>query len=151
MAKTLKQQATELIVARLANEGARILRQCVEQRDYTHRTYNLYDSYGYGVYVNGRLMRRGFLQSSPQATDPRKWYGENVRGRDEILEFLTSGYKPSKNIELVIAAAMPYAKVLESGGGGIKRKYKVISMSNDLLRDIAAKYNGTVKAITGNG
>ena len=151
MAKILKQQATELIVARLANEGARILRQCVEQRDYTHRTYNLYDSYGYGVYVNGRLMRRGFLQSSPQATDPRKWYGENVRGRDEILEFLTSGYKPSKNIELVIAAAMPYAKVLESGGGGIKRKYKVISMSNDLLRDIAAKYNGTVKAITGNG
>lgn len=151
MAKTLKQQATELIVARLANDGARILRQCVEQRDYTHRTYNLYDSYGYGVYVNGRLMRRGFLQSSPQATDPRKWYGENVRGRDEILEFLTSGYKPSKNIELVIAAAMPYAKVLESGGGGIKHKYKVISMSNDLLRDIAAKYNGTVKAITGNG
>ena len=151
MAKTLKQQATELIVARLANDGARILRQCVEQRDYTHCTYNLYDSYGYGVYVNGRLMRRGFLQSSPQATDPRKWYGENVRGRDEILEFLTSGYKPSKNIELVIAAAMPYAKVLESGGGGIKHKYKVISMSNDLLRDIAAKYNGTVKAITGNG
>ena len=151
MAKTLRQQATEQIVAQLANEGDRILRQCVEERDYTHRTYNLYDSYGYGVYVNGRLMRRGFLQSSPQATEPRKWYGENVRGRDEILEFLTSGYKPSKNIELVIAAAMPYAKVLESGGGGIKRKYKVISMSNDLLRDIAAKYNGTVKAITGNG
>lgn len=151
MAKTLKQQATEQLVARLANEGDRILRQCVEQRDYTHRTYNLYDSYGYGVYVNGLLMRRGFLQSSPQSTEPRKWYGENVRGRDEILEFLTSGYKPSKNIELVIAAAMPYAKVLESGGGGIKRKYKVISMSNDLLRDIAPKYNGTVKAITGNG
>ncbi len=152
MAKTLRQQATEQIVARLANEGARILRQCVEERDYTHRTYNLYDSYGYGVYVGGKLMRSGFLQRSPQATEPREWHGENVRGREEILEYLKSEHKPSRDtIELVIAAAMPYAKVLESGGGGIKHKYKVISMSNDLLREIAPKYGGTVKAITGNG
>lgn len=150
MAKTLKQQATELLVARLANEGDRILRQCVEQRDYTHRTYNLYDSYGYGVYVEGRLVRRGFLQRSPQATDPRKWEGENVRGRDEILEYLASVYEPSQDIELVIAAAMPYAPVLESGKG-LRHKYKVISMSNDLLRGIAPKYGGKVKAITGNG
>ena len=150
MAKTLKQQATEQLISQLANEGDRILRQCVEQRDYIHRTYNLYDSYGYGVYVKGRLMRRGFLQRSPQASDPREWYGENVRGREEILEFLTSGYKPSQNIELVIAAAMPYASVLESGKG-LRHKYKVISMSYDMLRDIAQKYNGTVKTITGNG
>lgn len=150
MAKTLKQQATEQLISQLANEGDRILRQCVEQRDYIHRTYNLYDSYGYGVYVKGRLMRRGFLQRSPQASDPREWYGENVRGREEILEFLTSGYKPSQNIELVIAAAMPYASVLESGKG-LRHKYKVISMSNDMLRDISQKYNGTVKTITGNG
>ena len=150
MAKALKQQATEQIVAQLADEGARILRQCVEERDYTHRTYNLYDSYGYGVYVGGKLMRSGFLQRSPQATEPREWHGENVRGREEILEFLTSGYKPSQNIELVIAAAMPYASVLESGKG-LRHKYKVISMSNDMLRDISQKYNGTVKTITGNG
>ena len=151
MAKTLRQQATELLVARLANEGARILRQCVEERDYTHRTYNLYDSYGYGVYVSGKLQRYGFL-GTQKATEPRKWYGEDVRGRDEILEYLKSEHKPSNDaIELVIAAAMPYAKVLESGGGGIKHKYKVISMSNDLLREIAPKYGGTVKAITGNG
>lgn len=151
MAKALKQQAIEQIVAQLADEGARILRQCVEQRDYTHRTYNLYDSYGYGVYVSGKLQRYGFL-GTQKATEPRKWYGENVRGRDEILEYLKSEHKPSNDaIELVIAAAMPYAKVLESGGGGIKHKYKVISMSNDLLREIAPKYGGTVKAITGNG
>ena len=84
MAKTLKQQATEQIVARLANEGARILRQCVEQRDYTHRTYNLYDSYGYGVYVNGKLKAYSFL-GTQKATEPRKWYGENVRGREEVF------------------------------------------------------------------
>ena len=151
MPKSLKQQATEQIVAQLADEGARILRQCVEERDYTHRTYNLYDSYGYGVYVSGKLQRYGFL-GTQKATEPRKWYGEDVRGRDEILEYLKSEHKPSNDaIELVIAAAMPYAKVLESGGGGIKHKYKVISMSNDLLREIAPKYGGTVKAITGNG
>lgn len=151
MAKTLKQQATELLVAWLADEGDRILRECVEERDYTHRTYNLYDSYGYGVYVGGKLMRSGFLQRSPQATEPRKWYGEDVRGREEILEYLKSEHRPSNDaIELVIAAAMPYAKILESGGGGIKHKYKVISMSYDKLRDIAPKYGGTVRALTGN-
>lgn len=151
MAKALKQQATEQIVAQLANEGARILRQCVEQRDYTHRSYNLYDSYGYGVYVSGKLQRYGFL-GTQKATDPRKWYGEDVRGRDEILEYLKSEHKPSNDaVELVIAAAMPYAKVLESGGGGIKHKYKVISMSYDMLKDIAPKYGGTVKTLTGNG
>lgn len=149
MAKTLKQQATEQLISQLANEGDRILRQCVEQRDYIHRTYNLYDSYGYGIYVSGKLQRYGFL-GTQKATEPREWYGENVRGREEILEFLTSGYKPSQNIELVIAAAMPYASVLESGKG-LRHKYKVISMSNDMLRDIAQKYNGTVKTITGNG
>lgn len=147
MAKALKQQATEQIVAQLADEGARILRQCVEERDYTHRTYNLYDSYGYGVYVSGKLQRYGFL-GTQKATEPRKWYGEDVRGRDEILEYLKSEHKPSNDaIELVIAAAMPYAKVLESGGGGIKHKYKVIAMSYDKLKDIAPKYGGTVKTL----
>ena len=150
MAKTLKQQATEFLVARLADEGDRILRECVEERDYTHRTYNLYDSYGYGVYVSGKLQRYGFL-GTQKAAKPRKWYGEDVRGREEILEYLKSEHKPSSDaIELVIVAAMPYAKVLESGGGGIKHKYKVIAMSYDKLKDIAPKYGGTVKALTGN-
>lgn len=127
------------------------MRQCVEQRDYTHRSYNLYDSYGYGVYVSGKLQRYGFL-GTQKATEPRKWYGENVSGREEILEYLKSEHKPSSDaIELVIAAAMPYAKVLESGGGDIKHKYKVISMSYDMLKDIAPKYGGTVKTLTGNG
>lgn len=136
----------------LANEGDKVLRQCVEGRDYKHRTYNLYDSYGYGVYLRGELRRFGFLQKSPNASDARVWYGEEVRGREEILDFLKSSYKPQPTgAELVVAAAMPYAKVLEEGKGGIRRKYKVISMSFDQLKEIAPKYGGTVKAIMGNG
>ena len=42
---------------------------------------------------------------------------------------------------------MPYAVVLEQGGGGLKKKYKVISMSFQKLHDIAKKYNGAVSIL----
>jgi hypothetical protein len=42
---------------------------------------------------------------------------------------------------------MPYAKILEDGSGRLKRSYRVISMSVQKLRALAAKYNGVVKII----
>ena len=50
-------------------------------------------------------------------------------------------------IDLAVAAAMPYAKVLEAGGGGISKKYRVISMSFQKLQELAHKYNGNVSII----
>lgn len=44
----------------LEKEGKRILAECEQERTYTHRTQNLYDSYGYGVYYNGKLQEKAF-------------------------------------------------------------------------------------------
>lgn len=131
-------------------EGRRIIQECVNERSYQHRTHNLADSYGYGVYHYGRLARKGFLTASPEATVPREFEGEEIRGRDEIEAFLESEGEASiwrdsaMAFQLVIAAAMPYAEELE------RRKYKVISMAYDKLKKLSKDIKaGTVTALTG--
>lgn len=127
------------VVQALAKEGERILKECESERTYTHRTKNLYDSYGYGIYVGGKLSKIGFLTSSPSATTSKRWYGKNVQGREQIESFLRGEYTPTDGIDLVIAAAMPYAEVLENGTGGALQKYKVISMAYNKLAALQAQ------------
>lgn len=138
------EQAVKETVKEMEAEGRRILKECVEERDYQHQTKNLYDSYGYGIYREGRLVKSGFLGAA-RAKISKKWYGETIQGRSEIQAFLQGEYKPGEGLELVIAAAMPYAEVLETGSG-LHRKYKVVSMSYDKLADICPSF-GKVKAI----
>lgn len=137
----------KLLTTELEKDVKRILQECVDERDYQHDTMNLYDSYGYGIYVQGKLSRTGYLSATPQAEKGKKWYGEEIHGREAIKAYLNKSHKAVGAIDVAVVAAMPYAKVLEAGGGGIKKKYKVISMSFQKLQAIASKYNGTVRLI----
>lgn len=133
---SLKDTYKLMLIDILQNEGQRIINECVEERGYTHQTKNLYDSYGYGVYDGGVLKRSGFLSATPSATVGKKWYNETLHGREEIQTFL-SEYKPKSNgLSLLIAAAMPYGKVLEG------RKYQVISMAYNKLQSLANGVKG---------
>ena len=146
----LKDELIRRTTLALSKEGQRIIRECVDERTYTHRTRNLYDSYGYGVYFSGRLKRMGYLSTTETAEEPKKWYGEILSGRDEIERFLKVTYKPkSSGFELVIAAAMPYGRILETQGDGLHHKYRVISMAYDKLQALASKTGGYVTALTG--
>lgn len=137
---------TRLIDA-LEKEGKRILSECESERTYQHQSLNLFDSYGFGVYYNGNIERKGFLTSTQTATEAKYWYGKEVDGREQIENFLNKEYKPSKGVELVIAAAMPYAHALENASSGQKQKYKVISMSYDKLVDLQKQAKGSVVSI----
>lgn len=151
MAKTVVNRAIEQLVRKLELEGNRILQECEQERTYTHRTDNLYDSYGYGIYVSGKIRKSGFLTPSKRASKDREWYGQAVSGREQILNFLNSEYKPTKGIDLVVVAAMPYAEVLENASGGQKHKYRVISMSYDKLKRLQGEIHGaTVVNIFGS-
>lgn len=145
MAK-LYDKAINMIVSELDKDAKVILRECVNERTYEHDTCNLYDSYGYGIYVKGALRKKGYLSSSPKATESKKWSGEEIKGREQIDEFLNSGYNPSGLIDLAVVATMPYAKVLEAGTG-LHHSYRVISMSFQKLNELKYKYNGIVKII----
>ena len=80
--------AIKLIVKELEKDAKRILRECVDERTYEHDTKNLYDSYGYGIYVEGSLTRSGFLSTSPQASKGKKWYGTEVIQQKFVEGFL---------------------------------------------------------------
>ena len=60
-----KEQAIKQVIEILDAEGKRILSECECEVTYTHRTHNLYDSYAYGIYLNGKLVKRGYLSASP--------------------------------------------------------------------------------------
>ena len=147
---SLEDDLAKRLVLALAKEGAGIISECIQEVTYKHRTRNLYDSYGFGVYYEGRLKRMGYLSTSPNATETKRWYDKKLYGRTEIERFLKSTYKPkSKGMELVIAAAMPYGKVLENASSGQTQKYRVISMAYDKLQDLASQTGGYVTALTG--
>lgn len=131
----------------IEEDAKRILQECVDERTYEHQSYNLYDSYGYGIYLHGKLTKKGFLSPTPKTTDGKKWYGEILHGREQIEEYLQNEYSPGGGIDMVIVATMPYAKVLEDAGGGVHHAYKVISMSFKKLDEIKSKYQGIIKPI----
>jgi len=144
---SIKSVYIRTVLNSLEQDGKRILSECYNSKDFQDRTFNLASSYGYCIYVSGVPQRIGFLSPNTRSTESREWYGQDIEGRDEITKFFNSVYSPSSGIELTIAVAMPYGKVLENKGGGIKRKYKVISMAYDKLKALTGKYGATVKPI----
>ena len=58
--KHLKEQAIDKTTDDLARIGETLLPRAFNESDYTNRTYNLSDSYGWAVYYNGRLERKRF-------------------------------------------------------------------------------------------
>lgn len=130
----------------LADEGGKLILQAVNSRDYTHRTYNLHDSYGSAVYLNGALVEKSVMLLGSKATKAKSYKGSKLKGSEEIMKYFQS-YKPKSEIELVVAAAMPYGVVLEKGGGGLKHKYKVISGINTEVGNLAARLNAKVNKL----
>lgn len=130
----------------LSDEGGKLILQAVNSRDYTHRTLNLHDSYGSAVYLNGALVEKSVMLLGSKATKAKSYKGSKLKGSEEIMKYFQS-YKPKSEIELVVAAAMPYGVVLEKGGGGIRRKYKVISGINTEVGNLASRLNAKVKKL----
>ena len=130
----------------LADEGGKLILQAVNSRDYTHRTYNLHDSYGSAVYLNGKLVEKSVMLLGSKATKAKSYKGSKLKGSEEIMKYFQS-YKPKSDIELLVVAAMPYGVVLEKGGGGLRRKYKVISGINTEVGNLAARLNAKVNKL----
>lgn len=120
---------------------------------YEHDTFNLYDSYGYGIYLDGRLLRSSATNDTrpKKATEPRKWYRDEFFGKELMRKlFSDKGYKPaaSKGYVVVIGAAMPYAIVLEKGlSHGMRMNYKVITFMDTEAAKFGNKFGIRVKSV----
>lgn len=166
----LKNRIIQQLISQLTEEGAAAIKQAYETRDWRNRTFNLHDSYGSAVYVNGQLLKRTVRYVGEELVQPEKerdmgwvWnksrsmadYRGNrrlpgdavmMRGREEVMDFFSQYTPKTKGIELVIAAAMFYANILESGHK-LKHKYHVISQANGIMNELARKYNGRTTAV----
>ena len=130
------------LIQKLTDDGEKLARRASDTRTFENRTYNLHDSYGSAVYVDGRLVKSSVRYAgSPTAKAGKIYEDELIEGRFEIDAFF-DWFKPrKKGVDLVVIATMPYADILEKGAG-LRRKYKVISGAKDLMNTIAYSYNG---------
>lgn len=132
---------------KLIKKGKDLVEEALRTKTYEHDTYNLHDSYGAGVYYNGRLVRE-YYNTPSKAKKPKKNLGELEYGKDNIRDYLHEEYKPTTNgIVLVVVASMFYGEILERGGGKLKQKYKVISQISSSAELVANEFKGKVNTI----
>lgn len=157
--KDYKGYCVQMLVSALADEGLYAISQAYEKRGYTNRLYNLHDSYGSAVYVDGvldkstiryidpEMSKKG--RSMPDFRGNRRLEGDEIimNGREEVMDFFQHYSAPRGEICLVIVAAMFYASILEHGQGSLKRKYAVISGAKTTLNTVQKTYGGSIERV----
>lgn len=138
---------------KLASDGEKLIQKAYTMADYDkNKTQNLHDSYGSAVYYNRKLYpgtKRFFTKKATTSKyDP--YEDEYITGRRAIENFFATYRPATDDFQLVVAVAMFYGGIIEKGlqGGQISRKYKVIMMIGDDVRELADKIGGArVEAI----
>lgn len=143
MAKKVKDNSINRLVDFLSGEAKKIIDEELKNVGYKHDTDNLHDSYGWGIYVYGKLTRSGY--QAQNAIAPRIWEREPLYGRDAITDFLERKYKPHDGIDLVIVVAMPYGQILQ------ERKYEVIAIAQNQLKALSRRFKNSTFGIIKNG
>lgn len=138
------------IVDYLMANGKRIMTECYESREWHNRTYNLHDSFGCTVYVRGKEVESKRYVFEPPKGSIQASMRENVLSGSDAIKAYFEGYKcHTSGFELVIAATMPYARILEKGVGSNRKKYQVISASSSEIDSLAAEITSKIKGISG--
>lgn len=112
------EEISETIIDALARKGEEFVRTAIESVTYNHRTWNLYDSYAWGVYDHGQLVRHGTLNTDSGISHMAKDPNHGLWGYQEAQKFLDEMEDEvnQDGISLVIGAAMFYSGILESRG-----------------------------------
>lgn len=173
----IKDAFTRDLVNALAKLGGEAALHAYRNRSFTNRTFNLHDSYGSAVYINGVLQERtiryaggqmshrpGILKRTIKPTKRRsklgqRYYRYGKNGREVLHIFFRGndyykGHKFGKSgIVLVVVAAMWYAGMLA------KKGYRVVGAANEYLnshldnvvRDVCKQYGVPKKYVRALG
>lgn len=115
-------QALTTIGYKVALEAYRNARHPTEGKAYTHSTYNLHDSYGSAVYVEGRLVEDSIRYVNRARSKGTRRHGHNIpnarTGREALMRFFKTAWIVRKRdyLTVVIAAPMWYASIVEDKG-----------------------------------
>lgn len=120
--RSIKDKATKAVVEALTTIGWQVALEAYRQKTYTNRTYNLHDSYGSAVFVNGVLVPDSVKYVNRARSKKANTHGHSISGaktgRDAFARFLQQPWivRKKDGITLVVAAAMWYGEILESKG-----------------------------------
>lgn len=118
----IKDKVTKAIVETLTTIGWEVALEAYRKRTYKNRTYNLHDSYGSAVFVDGVLVPDSIKHIERAMSKRPDTHGHAIHGaktgRDALRRFFDQAWivRKSDHITLVVAAAMWYGDILESKG-----------------------------------
>lgn len=124
----IKDKATKALVEALTTIGWQVAMEAYRRKTYTNRTYNLHDSYGSAVFVNGVIVPDSKKYVNRSRSTRRNTHGHadsdnryaktgGLTGRQALDDFFKTVVVSKKNkITLVVAAAMWYGEIVESKG-----------------------------------
>lgn len=141
----MRMMALQPYIESLTKDAERILEKANATRQTKNDTYNQEDAYGYGIYYNGKLLKKGYLNDTPLAKEIHKgWAKHNIKantGRGYLDEYLDNYKQSKKGLTLVVANAVYYSPILEDGRQSNNgRRYKILSQIASDIKELEIKY-----------
>lgn len=142
----LKKDIESQVIEYLAKNGQSIVNEAYWNKEAKDRSGTMHDAYGYAVYYNGRLVRKGYAAGGQMSSEVHKGWpkhgipGDTGRG---YLESFFEDYRnevKSKGFVLVCVNAAYYSQILEDGAQArpsrqIATRYRIISQISDDMYD----------------
>lgn len=146
-----KRQAIQQIVNKLAEDGERICKEAARTKETASRSYNQLDAFGYAVYSDGKLVKKGYAAPEQSKKQHKGWAKKGIpadTGRGYLDKFFQDHKAPANRFQLVVVNAIYYTKILEDGKGFGGAKYKIITQIGDDMYKLQEQYGGRIDVIS---
>ena len=146
--------AINRVVDYLAKEGNRIARKALYSKEAMPRSMAQSDAYGYIVFYNGVVKKKGYAHPAPLNHEKHKgWDKIDVSagtGREWLDEFMTTWKPESRGFVLVVINAAFYSAILEQGRQTNRgsfphygRQFQIISQIVTDMKDLQKQFKGS--------
>lgn len=145
----LERLYVDRMVDYLSRRAAEIIERAMQTKTTAIETGNQIDAYGYAIWYKGSLEKKGIgdPEHGRYAEDPHKGYGDIPEAFGSewadmfISEFPSKHPLPKNAFCVVVFNAAFYSRILEEGGGGVKKRYQVISQVIGDLDSLGKEFN----------
>lgn len=145
----LERLYVDRMVDYLSRRAAEIIERAMQTKTTAIETGNQIDAYGYAIWYKGSLEKKGIgdPEHGRYAEGPHKGYGDIPEAFGSewadmfISEFPSKHPLPKNAFCLVVFNAAFYSRILEEGGGGVKKRYQIISQVIGDLDSLGKEFN----------
>ena len=145
----LERLYVDRMVDYLSRRAAEIIERAMQTKTPVIETGNQIDAYGYAIWYKGSLEKKGIgdPEHGRYAEGPHKGYGDIPEAFGSewadmfISEFPSKHPLPKNAFCLVVFNAAFYSRILEEGGGGVKKRHQIISQVIGDLDSLGKEFN----------